>query len=209
MFFYLIFVFVFFFFVSCFFIFYLFTAPRLIHLRAYRYWLVNAVLKFHEKKWLIFFYFTFWKGYFTCKVTETGRIRGAITSNTYLALSSTFWPVAKNRHFVSIKFVQFKEWMVWHILYKFQITEKSCYLNVLYHSFFRNKGGQATFLLMPQQCESVATCNAFCMILWPCASGRVNVPMYKTNWFRFGWEVFLNLKNKTKQNKTKMYAPSY
>ena len=36
-----------------------------------------------------------------------------------------------------MNFAQFEEWMVWHILWKFQMREQSSFLNVLYHSTFK------------------------------------------------------------------------
>ena len=40
-----------------------------------------------------------------------------------------------------MKFAQFEEWMLWYILYKFQIREQSSFLNVLYHSALETKVG--------------------------------------------------------------------
>ena len=33
-----------------------------------------------------------------------------------------------------MKFAKFEEWMLWYVLWRFQIREQSSFLNVLYHS---------------------------------------------------------------------------
>ena len=38
-----------------------------------------------------------------------------------------------------MKFAQFEEWMLWYILWKFQIREQASFLNVLYHSALETK----------------------------------------------------------------------
>ena len=38
-----------------------------------------------------------------------------------------------------MKFAQFEEWMLWYILWKFQIREQSSFLNVLYNSALETK----------------------------------------------------------------------
>ena len=43
----------------------------------------------------------------------------------------------KQNIYLSMKFAQFEEWMLWYILWRFQIREQSRFLNVLYHSAFK------------------------------------------------------------------------
>ena len=97
-----------------------------------RYLLPKYLLKISPKNGQFLLISLFVNGHFTCKSTmKIGILEGVI--NHLLTASK------KSTIYFFIKFAQFKEWMLWYILWSFQNREQSTSLNVIYHSALETK----------------------------------------------------------------------
>ena len=108
--------------------FFFFIVPWLKSLVEYSFLLPKYHVKISRGKsgWFLF-YFTFCKGHFTCKSMEIGIIACTIALILKSIIKHILICSKKSTFYFFMKFTRFEGWMIWYILWRFHIREKSCF----------------------------------------------------------------------------------